>query len=270
MANTHTWGGTPNVSSFTSYPNNFVYIDGIAAPTGNLAANGNRPISVYSVAAASASGPGVYSAINYLGTGNLTSGTYATSGGTFRFVVGHTTGTLTFGRNSAIAGTVFDSADGSAFSSGTLPGSMSWAGVPTKARTPSVVDGTASGSAVVSWTAPSSDGGASVSSYLVQWSTSATFATIAGSTSSTGLTSTITGLTQGTRYYFRVGARNAVAIAAGTSASWSDTVDLRVRAGGKVKVSGSYREAVWKIKIGGTYRDATVRVKVAGVYVPAL
>jgi hypothetical protein len=49
-----------------------------------------------------------------------------------------------------------------------------------------------------------------VSGYSVQWSTSNTFASITGSTTASGLGATISGLTNGTTYYVRVAATNAV------------------------------------------------------------
>ena len=70
-------------------------------------------------------------------------------------------------------------------------------------------------SATIRWAAPSSTGGADISSYLVQRSTSpsggfATFRVVSGSARS----AISSGLTNGQRYYFRVIARNV----AGTSA----------------------------------------------------
>ena len=77
---------------------------------------------------------------------------------------------------------------------------------------------TAADSAVdLSWTAPSSDNGSTVTGYDVQHSTDGTNWTDDGI--STGLTSTFTGLTNGTEYSFRVAAIND----AGTG-PWSNVV----------------------------------------------
>lgn len=60
----------------------------------------------------------------------------------------------------------------------------------------------------LSWTAPVSDGGASITGYRVYKGTSATFTGGAAAASVTGTGTTLTGLTNGTRYYFRVAAVN--------------------------------------------------------------
>jgi hypothetical protein len=69
----------------------------------------------------------------------------------------------------------------------------------------------ANAQSVLSWTAPADNGGSAVTDYVVQYSTSATFASSVttfadGTTSSTG--ATVTGLSNGTPYYFRVAAVN--------------------------------------------------------------
>jgi hypothetical protein len=66
---------------------------------------------------------------------------------------------------------------------------------------------------VLTWTAPARNGGSSITDYVVQYSTSATFASAVttftdGVNASTG--ATVTGLTNGTTYYFRVAAVNSV------------------------------------------------------------
>jgi len=58
----------------------------------------------------------------------------------------------------------------------------------------------------LSWSAPASDGGATVTGYKVYQSTDdASFSEVA---TPSGTTQTITGLTNGTKYFFRVGAIN--------------------------------------------------------------
>lgn len=63
----------------------------------------------------------------------------------------------------------------------------------------------------LSWAAPASDGGSPVTSYNVYEGTTPGFEDGAAVTSATGTTATVSGLTNGTTYYFRVAAVNAVA-----------------------------------------------------------
>jgi len=66
--------------------------------------------------------------------------------------------------------------------------------------------------AVLSWTAPSNNGGSAITDYVVQYSGNggATWATFSDGTS-TATTATVTGLTNGSPYVFRVAASNAIA-----------------------------------------------------------
>lgn len=62
---------------------------------------------------------------------------------------------------------------------------------------------------LLAWTAPASDGGATITDYVVQFrrSSTSTWTTFADGTS-TATSATVTGLTNGVAYYFRVAARN--------------------------------------------------------------
>ena len=64
---------------------------------------------------------------------------------------------------------------------------------------------------VLSWTAPAYNGGSAITDYAVQFSSNsgATWTTFADGTS-TATTATVTGLTNGTTYVFRVAAVNSV------------------------------------------------------------
>jgi hypothetical protein len=84
-------------------------------------------------------------------------------------------------------------------------------------------------SATITWTAPADNGGRAVTSYRIQRSTdNINFSTIVASTGTTDLTYTNTGLTPGTKYYYRVAAINAVAVAAGSdySGPYSASVEI--------------------------------------------
>ena len=85
---------------------------------------------------------------------------------------------------------------------------------------PSNLQATETDSALaLSWTAPS-DGGSAIIDYLVQFSTTSTFSVYQSVTISGGATSaTLTDLTNGTTYFFKVKARNALSSGANSSAS---------------------------------------------------
>jgi hypothetical protein len=84
-------------------------------------------------------------------------------------------------------------------------------------------------SATITWTAPADNGGQAVTSYRIQRSTdNINFSTIVASTGTTSLTYTNTGLTPGTKYFYRVAAINAVATSAGSdySGPYSASVEI--------------------------------------------
>ena len=105
------------------------------------------------------------------------------------------------------------------------------------------MSGTSGNSQVsVSWTAPASNGGAAITDYVVQYSTSASsgFVTFSDGTS-TATTATVTGLTNGTSYYFKVAAINSVGTGNYSAASATVTPAPPVNNG---YVSFSYMETL--------------------------
>ena len=78
----------------------------------------------------------------------------------------------------------------------------------------------ASGQAALTWTAPSNNGGSAITDYVIEYSSSGgTSWSTFSHTASTATSITVTGLTNGTVYTFRVSARNA----SGTGATSSTT-----------------------------------------------
>lgn len=71
----------------------------------------------------------------------------------------------------------------------------------------------------LSWTAPTDDGGASISSYTVEYATDAAFTAGLGSQSFASTSGTVTGLAPGQTYHFRVRAVNAQGAGAWSSST---------------------------------------------------
>jgi uncharacterized repeat protein (TIGR02543 family) len=98
---------------------------------------------------------------------------------------------------------------GSSASASTSSAAVTPAGVPS---TPSGVSGTGTGGTInVGWTVPTSDGGSAITDYIVEYSVagSGTWTTFAEGTS-TATSATVSGLTAGTAYEFRVTAKNII------------------------------------------------------------
>jgi peptidoglycan/xylan/chitin deacetylase (PgdA/CDA1 family) len=160
--------------------------------------NGGSPITSYRITP-------------YIGS---TAQTPITTGstGTSRTVTGLTNGTAYTFRVAAInaAGTGPDS---------TASAAVTPTAVQTAPGAPSGVAGVAGDASVaLSWTAPSSNGGSAITSYRITPYIGSTAQT-AINTGSTGTSRTITGLTNGTAYTFRVAATNAVGTGADSTAS---------------------------------------------------
>ena len=95
----------------------------------------------------------------------------------------------------------------------------------TATSAPTSVSGTSGdGQVSVSWSAPASNGGAAISDYVVQYSTSSdrAYATFSDGTSTT-TSAIVTGLSNNTPYYFRVAAVNSVGTSSYSAISTSVT-----------------------------------------------
>jgi hypothetical protein len=112
-------------------------------------------------------------------------------------------------------------------SNGSLVFQVTYDILPTAPGTPTASStGT---SATITWTAPADNGGQAVTGYRIQRSTdNINFSTLVANTGTTTLTYTNTGLTPGTKYYYRVAAINAVATSAGSdySGPYSSSVEI--------------------------------------------
>lgn len=125
------------------------------------------------------------------------------------------------------------------------------------------VDNITSSSAVVSYAPPSDNGGATVTGYDVQRSTSAGFTTGLATTSVTGLSCTFSGLSPGVTYYVRVRAKNS----AGAGA-WSDGTPFHVPTGWRYSDGTTWRDVIWWIAnpSGTGWRPLQLRPSNGGVW----
>jgi hypothetical protein len=128
------------------------------------------------------------------------------------------TGSYYFGRNTNLSGNIVNFGTSP---NGQITFGYTYIESPTAPGRPSAVS-QAAGQILVSWTAPSSNGGSAVNGYTLQYSTTENFSS-GNVTVNAGnnLSRSVTGLTAGTTYYFRVAARNAVTDAASTTSVWS-------------------------------------------------
>jgi len=131
-------------------------------------------------------------------------------------------GSFFFGRNLGAGGSI----SGTSLT-GQITFGYSYVQSPTAPGAPSL-SSPSSGRIDVSWGAPSDDGGAIVTGYRIQYSTSSNFSSPVNIDQGTSRSRTITGLTPGVRYYFRVAARNAVTNSANTTSVWSASRNIVV------------------------------------------
>jgi len=106
-----------------------------------------------------------------------------------------------------------------------LKRAATWPSAPTVPGTPTSLSASGGNAqASLTWTAPASNGGTAITDYAVQFSSDSgsTWTTFADGTS-TATSATVTGLTNGVAYVFRVAAVNAIGAGPYTSASSSVT-----------------------------------------------
>jgi hypothetical protein len=216
------WGGDPNATYYTSDSGDFAYRDGIGMATGVLAANGNYPIRIEGVSADAVSNG--YAAIYYQGV--LTAGgtVFGSSGGTFQFRIIRSSGTMSFGVNTAGGGS-WSYAVGGGGGSGHLPGVLAYSTVPTAPTIGAFVQDSPV-EATIAWSTPSSNGGSAITGYRIQYASNPSFTGATTLDVGVVLSRKLTGLTPGVQYYVRVAALNAVSNGASTSSVFSGTVSV--------------------------------------------
>ena len=100
--------------------------------------------------------------------------------------------------------------------------SVTTANVPGAPTSVTAADTGIDGQALVEWTAPGSNGGSAITDYIVEYSSnSGSSYTVFSDGTSTATSATVTGLTIGTTYIFRVKAVNAIGTGTASTASAS-------------------------------------------------
>lgn len=275
-------GGTsPNAN--VSFTDQWVQSSGHGIAVGRTAASGGKPIRIvriFAFAAGRLASRSCTLSFNGASTDSFTIGSagsaqstgwqdissYDTNGGsaTLRITCN---GSFYFGRNSGADGDVVSSY-GSTFD-GALSGQYDYDEVPSAPSGLSATPGDNVGEVLLEWSAPSTNGGTSITGYRIQYSTSPTFASgvVTVNTGDTDLSHLLTGLAPGQRYYFRVGAINAVSANYSTTGPWSGTANAAVVSGGKVRVDGAWVSGNAKVRVGDAWVPATVKVRVDGAWV---
>lgn len=225
------WGDTSVTASWSAAG---AYFDGIGLPTGRALANGSAPALITSLYGYSGGKGAARNITVYLGpaavgitmgaTGAATdTGWLGTSwlvqGGSTRWGYNFS-GSAWLARSNG-GGTTID------------PGGGSWPGVlcghygyvigPSAPPLYGANPLNAAGQIQMNFAGSADNGGAGVYTYRLQWSTN-NFASVAGEMDTGSGAQVVSGLTVGTRYYFRVAGRNAVTDAAGTVGAWSGIV----------------------------------------------
>ena len=189
------------------------------APTSLTATAGNAQATLsWSAPSVIAQAPITDYVVQFSSNSGSTWTTFAdgTSTATSATVTGLTNGTAYVFRVAAV------NAVGTGAYSGTATGTPIGGTVP---GTPTSLSATGGNAQVaLSWTAPADNGGTAITDYAVQFSSDSgsTWSTFADGTSTT-TSATVTGLTNGTAYVFRVAATNSAGTGAYTAASSSVT-----------------------------------------------
>ena len=214
---TFTVTATNNFGSTTSAPSSAVTPATIpGTPNAPTATRGDTSVSLSWTAPSNGGSAITDYLIQYSSNGGSSWTTFAdgTSASTTATVTGLTNGTSYVFRVAAV--NIAGAGNYSSASSPVVP-----AGVPVAPGAPTPTAGNASVS--LSWTAPSANGSA-ITDYKIYYSTSASGTyTLFSDTVSTTTSVTVTGLTNGTAYFFKIAAVNSVGDSALSAASTSST-----------------------------------------------
>lgn len=160
--------------------------------------------------------------VNRTSTSTIRMGFWVSANGSVYFQSDNTGQTVDveFDTGSSTNSTTFVPEAEYTLASTSLVGDFNYYTLPSAPQSISLVAG--SSQASVSWTAPADDGGTPITSYTLQRATNSGFTTgVVTTTGLTGLNTTVTGLTNGTPYYFRIYAVNSVGTAASTGSAWT-------------------------------------------------
>lgn len=250
-------GAAPQYQIYSWTGNPPVRTNQFTLPQANICANGKRPLTV-TQARGYMAGRGASRTVSIEFDGTATSnftanaGSYAVDTGwkslsktypdqqsaVIRF---NSSGDFYFGR-AETAGTTYD-AVGVTWG-GALCGQFQWIEAPGQAGRPSLTINSNDSTAVdIEWAAPDDDGGTSITGYRIEY-WRADIPSSVSTADVTGTQTTISGLTAGARYVFRVAAKNSVTTAASTYAAFSSTryIDVTGTASGP---SGTVVMKVW-------------------------
>lgn len=214
----------------SGYTVGYVATGGIGLPTGRTLADGSAPaqiIALYGYVSGRGAARGVTMSLGSAAvyftagasssaqdTGWLGTNGWLVQGGTatFRYDLG---GQSYFGRSSSSGGIGVENPPGAGFT-GVLGGNYRYVIGPT-APTIGTFTQVSPVEATLTWSAPSDNGGAGVTGYVIEYATNASYTSSKTVAVGAVLSHTLTGLTPGTQVFARVAASNQVTTAKGTT-----------------------------------------------------